>query len=87
MREYLTAKGTWIRGFFMFIFFAIVYYLLILLIAAIAIFQFGSLLFTGKLNVLLIDFGQSLSIYSQQIVSFLTYNSEQKPFPFTEWPH
>lgn len=86
MREYLTTKGTWIRGFFMCIFFAIVYYLLILLIAAIAIFQFGSLLFTGKLNVLLIDFGQSLSVYSQQIISFLTYNSEQKPFPFTEWP-
>ena len=86
MREYLTAKGTWVRGFFMLIFFAIVYYFIILLIAAIALFQLGSLLLTGKLNVLLLDFGRSLSLYSQQIVSFLTYNSEQKPFPFTEWP-
>jgi hypothetical protein len=86
MREYLTAKGTWVRGFFMLIFFAIVYYLLSLLIAAIALFQFGSLLFTGKLNLFLLTFGRSLSLYSQQVISFLTYNSEQKPFPFTEWP-
>jgi len=86
MREYLTAKGTWVRGFFMLIFFIIVYYLLSLLIATIALFQFGSLLFTGKLNLFLLTFGRSLSLYSQQVISFLTYNSEQKPFPFTEWP-
>ncbi len=79
-------KATWLRGIFMLIFFAIVYYFIILLIAAIALFQFGSVLFTGKLNVWLLDFGRSLSTYSQQIVSFLTYNSEQKPFPFSNWP-
>lgn len=86
MREFLTVKATWLRGIFMLIFFAIAYYFIILLIAAIALFQFGSVLLTGKLNVWLLDFGRSLSTYSQQIVSFLTYNSEQKPFPFGEWP-
>jgi hypothetical protein len=86
MREFLMVKATWLRGIFMLIFFAIVYYFIILLIAAIALFQFGSVLFTGKLNVWLLDFGRSLSTYSQQIVSFLTYNSEQKPFPFSNWP-
>lgn len=86
MREYLTAKGTWIRGIFMLLFFIVIYYFISLLIAAVALFQFGSLLFTGRLNLLLLNFGRSLSVYLQQIVSFLTYNSEQKPFPFTEWP-
>lgn len=86
MREFLTVKATWLRGIFMLIFFAIAHYFIILLIAAIALFQFGSVLFTGQLNVWLLDFGRSLSTYSQQIVSFLTYNSEQKPFPFSEWP-
>ncbi len=86
MQEFLTVKATWLRGIFMLIFFAVAYYFIILLIAAIALFQFGSVLFTGQLNVWLLSFGRSLSIYSQQIVSFLTYNSEQKPFPFGEWP-
>lgn len=86
MRQFLTVKATWLRGIFMLIFFAIAHYFIILLIAAIGLFQFGSVLFTGQLNVWLLDFGRSLSTYSQQIVSFLTYNSEQKPFPFSEWP-
>lgn len=86
MQEFLTVKATWLRGIFMLIFFAVAYYFIILLIAATALFQFGSVLFTGQLNVWLLGFGRSLSLYSQQIVSFLTYNTEQKPFPFGEWP-
>lgn len=86
MQEFLTVKATWLRGIFMLLFFAVAYYFIILLVAAIALFQFGSVLFTGQLNVWLLDFGRSLSLYSQQIVSFLTYNSEQKPFPFSKWP-
>ncbi|OAD23647.1 hypothetical protein THIOM_000515, partial [Candidatus Thiomargarita nelsonii] len=27
-----------------------------------------------------------LSIYIHQILLYLTYNSEEKPFPFSSWP-
>ncbi len=32
------------------------------------------------------EFAHSLSQYIYQILQFLTYNSERKPFPFADWP-
>jgi hypothetical protein len=32
------------------------------------------------------DFGKSLGIYLKQIAEFLSYASEEKPFPFSDWP-
>jgi hypothetical protein len=43
-------------------------------------------LFTGKPNERLSRFGLSLAIYTYQIVSYLTFNTERQPFPFTDWP-
>ena len=33
-----------------------------------------------------LSLGASLSTYAYQVFSFLTYNSEQRPFPFADWP-
>jgi hypothetical protein len=44
-------------------------------------------LFTGEINRELQQTGQSLASYIYQIVRYLTFNSEKKPFPFGEgWP-
>ena len=48
--------------------------------------QFLMVLFTAKTNDNLIRFGKSLSVYQYQIMLFLTYNSEFRPFPVGEWP-
>lgn len=32
------------------------------------------------------DFGDSLAQFFAQIVAFLTFHSEQKPWPFIDWP-
>jgi hypothetical protein len=33
------------------------------------------------------DFGLSIGKYVAEIINFLTYNTEEKPFPFDhEWP-
>ncbi len=32
------------------------------------------------------EFGQSLSLYIAQIVEYLSYSSDQKPYPFDDWP-
>jgi hypothetical protein len=34
----------------------------------------------------LLAFGSSLAEYVRQIVAYLTFNTEEKPFPFGEWP-
>jgi hypothetical protein len=78
-------RSNWTRGLLMLVFF-IVFWLIKFLVGFIALFQFGSLLFTGSPNRPLQVFGESLAFFSQDIVAYLTCASERVPFPFTEWP-
>jgi hypothetical protein len=43
-------------------------------------------LFTGATNARLREFGQSLAVFIYQIVLFVTFNSDERPFPFGPWP-
>jgi len=52
----------------------------------VAIIQFVMTLVTNAPNVRLVAFGRSLGRYFQQIVSFLTFASDDVPFPFKDWP-
>ena len=78
-------KSTWIRGLFMLLFVAI-YNIAAILIGAVAVLQFAWKLVTGETNPRLLSFGEDLSRYFYQILRFLTFNTETKPFPFEEWP-
>ena len=49
-------------------------------------FQFLSSLFTGTHNERLARFGRNLARYFQQITVFMTFATEEKPFPFGPWP-
>jgi hypothetical protein len=84
-KENIKSSNVWMRGFFIFLY-AMISYVAISLTFFVIFFQFGSLLFTGKLNERLLPFGQSLSILIHQIFNFLTFNSDEKPFPFGNWP-
>ncbi len=57
-----------------------------LVVAGVAILTFGFKLATGKAQPKVREFGDSLSTYVYQVVSFMTYKSDTKPFPFQEWP-
>ena len=78
-------KDAWIRGLFM-VLFVFFYHIAIMLVGAVAIIQFLSVLATGRNNPRLTVFGAALGRYFQQLVRFLTYNTETKPFPFSDWP-
>jgi hypothetical protein len=67
----LTASDTWIRGIFM-LFFIIVYSL------AIGIWYLPS-------NAVL-DFSESLSAYIYEILLYVSFSSQDRPFPFGPWP-
>lgn len=73
------------RGLYMLLF-IFVYGLVEFLIILLMLFQFFSLVLTGNTNTQLLKFGQNLAAYIYQIVTFLTFNSEQLPFPFSAWP-
>ncbi|WP_069471221.1 DUF4389 domain-containing protein [Candidatus Marithrix sp. Canyon 246] len=85
LKENIKSSNVWMRGFFIFLY-AMISYVAISLTFFVIFFQFGSLLFTGKLNQRLLPFSQSLSILIHQIFNFLTFNSDEKPFPLGNWP-
>jgi len=49
-------------------------------------FQFLASLFTGQPNDRLTRFGRNLARYLQQVTVYMTFATEEKPFPFTPWP-
>ena len=84
-KTHLTNPATWIRLGFM-----LVFTLLLmagsLIISIIVVMQFALVLVTGSDNENLRNLGQGLGKWIYQAVMFLTFNSEEKPFPFDEWP-
>jgi Domain of unknown function (DUF4389) len=44
------------------------------------------MLLADKPDGRLISFGRSMGRYLQQIVIFLTFATEEMPFPFNDWP-
>lgn len=57
-----------------------------LLLVAIVLLQIGYRAFTGQADARLADFGRRLSAYAAQIGCYVTGATEQKPWPFMEWP-
>ncbi len=86
LQEHVFFGPTWLRGFFT-LMFAAIYFIVRILVCAVAIFQFLTLVFTGKLNAQLLSFGESLSQYNYEIARYLTFNVEKRPFPLDNpWP-
>lgn len=81
----LKNADVWMRLFYIVIMYAL-YGVARVVLFLMVVFQFLSTLFTGKTNQRLLDFGKQLAEYIYQLVQFLTYNSDEKPFPFTDWP-
>lgn len=80
------SRSTWLRLVFMAVFF-IVYAISRPVVFVVVAIQFFWILFTSQANKGLLEFGQSLATYTYQIVRYLTFNSDDKPFPFDEpWP-
>ena len=85
LKENLTASETWIRGFFILLF---VFLLVIarVVTGAVVVIQFLFTVFSGQTNENLRFFGASLASFIYQTLRFITYNSDDKPFPFAPWP-
>jgi hypothetical protein len=84
INENLKKISTWKRIVFMLIY-ALIDSMVKLLIWLVVLLQVGSVLLTGTANPNILGFGRSLSTYHYHILLFLTFNTEQLPFPFSEW--
>ena len=75
----------WQRTLYMLLF-VIAYGVAEMIAGLIVVVQFVTILVNRKANETLLRFGNSLSAYVRQILRFVMYNTEEMPFPFSDWP-
>ncbi|MDA1326597.1 MAG: DUF4389 domain-containing protein [Proteobacteria bacterium] len=85
IKENVTRRGIWLRLCFMIIMSA-AFSIAEIIIFAVVAFQFLSSLITAGTNDQLIRFGRNLARYIQQIIAYLTFATEDVPYPFMNWP-
>src|SRR5580658_4727188 len=78
-------KDTWMRFVYLVVF-GIAFYLSIGLTFAASVFQFLAKLFSGASFEGLAEFGDNLGAYQAQVTRYLTFASDDKPFPFAPFP-
>ncbi len=86
LEKNVRSKSTWTRLLYMIVM-AIAWSIAVLVTSAVVVLNFLYVLLTGKTNSRLTEFGQSLASYLYQIVRFMTFNTDTRPFPIdAEWP-
>ncbi len=84
MNDNLRDSGTWTRILHMLIL-GFAYSIAEVVLIGIIVAQVVLSLFTGQSNEPMRQLGKQLSRYVYAIFLFLTFNTEEKPFPFTGW--
>ncbi len=75
----------WIRGLYMLLF-ALFYSVAEFVFAVVVLVQFGYRVFTDESHPRLLALGSALSHYIYQVLRYLSFNTDEKPYPFSEWP-
>lgn len=76
----------WIRALIMVVMFLALKWIVMFIVAIAGIVQWVLTLIMGEPNAQLRDFTASLNQYGYQIMQFVTLNSDERPFPFSDWP-
>ncbi len=65
--------------------FALIGWISLWVFGVVVLVQFGFLLITGNLNKNLKAFNGELGDYLSDIISYVAFQKEEKPFPFKSW--
>lgn len=85
LKQNLKNTSMWLRIFFM-ILFTVFYAAAISVFWVVVVFQVLHGLIAGHPNDRVVSFSSALTAYLYQVLNYLTVQTEQKPFPFDEWP-
>mgnify|MGYP000394344583 CR=1 FL=1 len=85
IKSNVVSSKHWLRLVFMLVFSVLLQVAGVVMWVLVSL-QFLFSLFTGSDNQPLRKLGHSVSQFVYQTLQFLTYNSEEKPFPFSDWP-
>ena len=83
--EHAKNVDTWIRGLFIVVF-AVIFYVTCTVLWVLVIVQFLMKVLTGNLNENLMGFSVGLTSFASQILRYITFQSEERPWPFSPWP-
>lgn len=86
VKDNVTRRETWQRLLYI-VLFAFIYTVAEIVLAAVVVVQFGFELIAGRRNRSLLELGAGLARYAYEILLYVTYNTERRPYPFAEWPH
>jgi hypothetical protein len=78
-------RSIWLRGLLM-ILMALAYQLVSTLLFFLALIQFVLAVVSDGANVRLMTMGRSLGRYQSQVADFVSFSTEDVPFPFSDWP-
>jgi len=84
-KQNLKDHSTWVRGLYI-VLFTVIYSVTEIVIALIVTFQFLSVLLTRQTNDKLLTLSLNLSSYIFQILKYITFNSNDRPYPFSDFP-
>ncbi len=85
MKSHLKSESTWMRLLYTALF-AIIFNIAEVVVVVVFAIQFLSRLFTGRVNERLRALGQTLASYIYEIVLYVTFHSDERPYPFGPWP-
>lgn len=68
------------------ILFVFIYGVAEFLLAAVVLIQIGFAIIARDRNRKLLSLGADISMFIYEILRYLTFNAEKKPFPFSDWP-
>ena len=71
LKEHVKDSSVWVRLLFMLLF-SVLYWAAEMVLAVVVLFQFFSVLFTGKKNSQVLALGAQLSTYAYQVFRYLT---------------
>ena len=83
--SHLKDERTWRRLVYI-VLFAIAFNVVEVILWALLVVQFLARLFSGRPIERAAVFGQNLASYVYQIVCFLTFRTDETPWPFAPWP-
>lgn len=85
LKNNISSGENWLRILYI-VLFALIIYLLNFIFIAVVLIQILFVLISGQRNDKLLGFANSCVQYVSQTLSFMSFNSEEKPFPFSDWP-
>ncbi len=86
LKNKIANPGHWLRLLLMGLMFIILFYLINFIVSITLVVQWVLVLLTGETNARLQRFSKGLNRYAYQILEFISFNSDIRPFPLSDWP-